>query len=145
MNDFIPIKMKHVNLLTSEIDAAYHQAARKMGISNSALSILYIICNIGDRCLLNDMTHLSAISKQTINSALRKLEAEQILYLEAVNGRQKRVCLTDKGRLLAQRTAFRLIQFENEIFDSWSKEENELYTELTYRFLTDFQKKMEQL
>ncbi len=145
MTDCTPVKMKRINLLTSEIEAAYHDAALKLGLTDSAMRILYIICNVGEDCLLSDITHMSGISKQTINSALRKLEADGVVYLEAVNGRQKKVCLTDKGNLLVQNTTFRLIKFENEIFDSWSEEERELYTELTDRFLTAFKEKLNEL
>lgn len=145
MEEFMTVAMKHFNYLTREIDAAYHEAALKLGLSDSAMLILYTICNSGDSCLLNDICILSGTSKQTINSALRKLEAEGILYLETFNGRKKKVCLTDKGKATVKNTVVRLIKIENDILDSWSKEEQEQYLELTQRYLISFKNKIKEL
>ena len=88
---------------------------------------------------------MSGASKQTINSALRKLETEDIVYLKSFEGRKKKVCLTEKGRQLADNTASKLIQIENEIFDSWSDEKTNLYIELTEQYLAAFKEKIKEL
>lgn len=85
------------------------------------------------------------ISKQTINSALRKLEEEDVVFLEAVDAKNKRVCLTPKGRELADRTAKRIIEMENDIFSSWTKEDVEKYLELLERYLHDFKERSAQI
>ena len=78
-------------------------------------------------------THLRAVcestglSKQTVNSALRKLEADGILYLEPSGARSKRVCLTEAGLRVADATAGRLIRLENSIFDEWPAEDVQQY------------------
>lgn len=136
-------QMKHFNLLVSEIDTAYHDAALKLGMSDSAMLVLYTLCSYGGECMLGDIT--SGASKQTINSALRKLETEGIVYLEIFGGRKKKVYLTDKGRQLAGDTVFRVIEAENEIFASWSDEEKRIYIDLTQRYLTDFKEKVKEL
>lgn len=145
MESYTTREMQHFNYLISETNAAYHEAAFKLGISDSTMHILYAICNSGDRCLLSDICRLSGTSKQTINSALRKLEGEGIVYLEASDGRKKRACLTGKGKGLAEDTAVRLIEIENSIFDSWPKEELELYLELTRKYLDAFKERIQQL
>lgn len=144
MNGFTTDEMKRFNYLIGETNAAYHEAALRFGLSDSTLQILYAICNNGISCPLSDICKLSGMSKQTINSALRKLEADGILYLEVMDGRRKNVCLTDKGRELASNTAVRLIEIENSILDSWTKQEQEAYLTLTRKFLTDFQEKMKE-
>lgn len=143
METYVSKEIKRYNHLIGEIDAVYHEISLKFGLSDSAMKILYTVCNNGDCCLLQDICRLSGISKQTINSAIRKLEAEEILYLETAGTKNKNVCLTDKGKLLAQRTAIRIIEAENEIFASWSKEEVNQYLELTERFLFEIKKKSE--
>lgn len=145
MSEFATEKLKRFNYLSGEIEAVYHEAALKFGLSDSAMLVLYAICNNGENCLLSDIIHLSGESKQTINSALRKLEAEGIVYLEAVNGKKKNVCLTKKGRELADRTVIRLLDIENGIFDSWSLEEQEQYLTLTHRYLTAFKEKLKEV
>lgn len=133
--------LKRFNYLTNEIDAAYHEVSLKLGLSDSALMILYTICNFGDSCLLSEINKLSGMSRQTINSALRRLEADEIVFLETYDGKKKKVCLTDRGRALAEKTAMRLIRIENEIFASWTQEDRDLYLGLTQRYLEDLREK----
>lgn len=128
--------MKRFNYLLGEMDAVYHEMALKLGLSDSAMIILYTICDQGDGCLLQNICRYSGMSKQTANSAIRKLEAEGIIYLEPAGSRHKKVCLTEAGRDLAERTAKRIMQAENEIFASWPEADVEKYLELTEHFLT---------
>lgn len=145
MNSFTSKDLKHFNHLITEMDAAYHEISLKLGLSDSAMSILYTICNYGESCLLQDICRQSGLSKQTINSALRKLEAGNILYLEMAGSKSKRVTLTDAGKALAQKTALQVINTENEIFASWSREDVEKYLELTEDYLTALKEKAKQL
>ncbi|ANU45483.1 MarR family transcriptional regulator [Enterocloster clostridioformis] len=143
MEFYINAQMQRFNLLMSEIDTAYHDAALKLGMSDSAMLVLYTLCSCGGECMLGDIT--SGASKQTINSALRKLESEGIVYLEVFEGRKKKVYLTEKGRQLARDTVLRVIEAENEIFASWSDEEKSIYIDLTQRYLADFKEKVKEL
>ena len=137
--------LRRFNHLQSETDRLYHQAARRLGLSDSAMHILYTICYEGDPCPLNDICRLSFISKQTINSAIRRLEAEGILYLEAYAGRKKLVHLTQKGKKLAAETAARIIEIENQIFDAWPEADRALYLQFSQNYLTAFAEKIRAL
>lgn len=145
MKSYTTADMKRFNYLISETNAAYHEAAQKLGLSDSTEQVLYTICNYGESCQISDICRLSGISKQTINSALRKLEGEGIVYLEASDGRKKRVCLTEKGKRLAEETVVKLIEIENGILGSWPMEEREQYLELTKRYLDSFREKVQGL
>ncbi len=145
MNPNSSNEIKRFNLLHGEIEAVYHNSSLKLGISDSVSKILYAICSIGDSLLLNDICRNAGLSKQTVNSAIRKLESEGIIYLQAVDGKSKRVCLTEKGKRFAERTASRLIVIENSIFESWAEDDVQKYLELTERFLTALKEKVEQL
>lgn len=136
--------IKRCNHLFGEIDAVYHEIALLLGLSDSAMRILYTICDNGESCPLQEISRRSGLSKQTINSAIRKLEAEGIVSLTN-SPRQKTVCLTEAGCRLANRTALRVIAMENEIFASWDPKEAEQYLALTERFLTSLTEKKEQL
>lgn len=138
-------QMKRLNLLNSELDAVYHEATLKLGLTDSAMIVLYTMCMFDGSCLLSQIIQLSGLSKQTVNSALRKLEAEGVLYLEAQVGRKKRACLTEKGRELAQGTALRLMAAENEVFSSWPAGDQETYLRLTQRFLAGLREKIKEL
>ena len=143
MNTTVSQDMKRFNHLIGESNAAYHTASLKLGLSDSVMQILYTICNFGESCLLTDICRLTGLSKQTVNSAIRNLERDDIVCLEPVNSKSKKVKLTEQGLLFAEKTAVRLIKAENEIFDSWSKEEVMQYLSLTERYLVAFKEKTE--
>ena len=145
MEGFTTAEMKRFNYLMAETNAAYHEAAWKLGLSDSVMQILYAVCNSGDNCLLADICRLSGISKQTINSALRKMEADGIVYLEKADGKAKRVYLTDRGKTLAENTAVKLIDIENGILASWTREELEQFLELNRKYLVNFKEKIREL
>lgn len=147
MNNNISREMKRFNYLISETDATYHEAALRMGLSDSAMQILYVICDYdkGDRCPLQEICKRSGISKQTINSAVRKLEAQGIVVLEQTGAKNKDVCLTEEGIRLAGCTTMNLIEIENNILKSWSKEELKIYLELTERFLIELKDKVKEI
>lgn len=136
MNDYTAKTLKRYNYLLGEMEAAYHSMALKLELSDSAMMILYIVCEEGDSRLLSEICRLSGLSRQTVNSSIRKLEAQGIVYLEKVGSKNKEVYLTAAGKALAERTVLRIQQAENAIFASWPIEDVEKYLDLTERFLT---------
>lgn len=145
MSNAVSKSLKRLNHIISETDALYHEASFRLGISYSACMILYSICLSGRSCPLGRIVKSSGLNKQTVNSALRKLEKAGIVYLEAADGRSKIVCLTDDGVLLASRTAEKIIEIENEILSSWPEDDILRYFELSERFLEDLGRKMAEL
>ena len=55
MFDTLHDRISQINCLTEDIDSLYHQAALKLGVSDSVLFILYMIFIRGERCFLYDM------------------------------------------------------------------------------------------
>lgn len=137
--------LRRFNYIVGGIDQIYHKAALKLGLSDSAMSVLYTICGEGKPCPLSLICRLSGTGKQTVNSALRKLENDGIIKLEAVDGKQKSAALTDKGREFAENTVARVIAAENRIFEAWTEKEREEYISLTQRYLNDFRSAIENL
>lgn len=138
-------EIKRINYLSNELEALYHQSSLKFGITDSVSIVLYTIYDSGNECLLTDIYKESGISKQTINSAIRALEADSILYLEQHNGRAKKVILTDKGRDYVQKTAARLYQAEMDAFDTWTDEEVSTYIRLMEKYVDCFRQQIEKL
>lgn len=94
------LKANQYTYLAGEINALYHEAAVKTGVSDSVQNILYVICEKGDRCLQSEISKLTGISRQTINSAIHKLEKEGIITLEQGKGEIRSSVLPGKERLL---------------------------------------------
>ncbi len=141
MDISISKEMRRMNHLLGEINGTYHEAAVRLGLSDSAMTVLYTLCGEGGACPLQKIVRQSGASKQTINSAIRRLEGEGTVRLEPGEGRGKNVRLTEQGWALARRTAVPLIELEDEIYASWTKEELWMYLELTERFHTALKEK----
>lgn len=138
-------KLHRINYLTAELDALYHQASFRLGLADSEMRVLYAIYDNGQSCLLSDIYKQSGISRQTVNSALRKLEAEGIVYLEQANGRSKRACMTEAGRGRARGTVARIFDAEQATFAAWTDDELNEYVRLLNKFVDGFRAQVEQL
>lgn len=134
-------QMAEIFYLNSEIDCIYHEIAVKLGLPDSEMTVLSILYDFGGECLLNDILRLSGISKQTVNSALRRLEAGNRILLTPIGGKRKKVSLTPEGEALVEATVKRVEKMEQEIWASWTKEEGEQYLELTRQYLRALKEK----
>ena len=74
-----------------------------MGISDSVQNILYVLCDQGNQALQSEICSISGISRQTINSALSKLEQQGLVRVEPDEGRNTMVFLTEEGAEVRRR------------------------------------------
>lgn len=125
---------KEFNNIMGMIDSAYHEAALKMNITDSELDILYVLNNYSGTCNQSALYKESGLTKTTINSAVKKMEKEGYLTLSAGTGRNTCVTLTPSGQILMENTLYRLIRLENEIYNSWSKKDQETFIRLNQDF-----------
>ncbi len=136
---------RRINYLTSETDALYHLASVKLGISDSVSIVLYTLYDPDKSCLLSDIYKKSGVSKQTVNSALRKLEKDGILRLSNHSGKLKKVTLTEKGVAFAEKTVAKLLDAEIRALEDWSSDEINTYIALTEKYLECFGKQVREL
>lgn len=130
------------NHLISELGALYHEASVRLGLSDSAMNILYTLCVYGDRCQLSEITRLSGVSRQTINSSVHRLKQEGAVYLEFQNGKNKLVCLTDNGRKLIESNVLPLVEMENSVFEEWTQEEQQEFFNLLQKYRSNLRDKL---
>lgn len=122
------------NQIDGQIDRSYHEAAVRMGLSDSAFWILYALVTHAPKLSQTELTAVTGSSKTTINSALKKMEREGLLTLTPGSGRNTCVCLTESGSQLAEKTVCRLVELENRIYESWSPKEQAMLIRLNRDF-----------
>lgn len=110
--------LRQFNINSWELDSLYHEISLMFNLNDSELNILYLLSYYGGSSPLRDICRYGGKSKQTINSALRKMEKEGLLYLEKSNGNNKTIFLTDKGKERARNSVDLLIKAEDEILKS---------------------------
>lgn len=137
--------LHRINYLSAEINSLYHQAAVKLGISDSVMHIMYMLYDNDGSFMLSDICRVSGISKQTVNSAVRKLERDEIVYLEKQGGKMKKVCLTQKGREYAEQTVRRVFSAEAAAYSDWSEAEINEHLRLMEKYVLSFRDRLKEL
>ena len=75
-------KLQKINCILSETNGLYHKLNVELGLSDSIAGVLYALyANEGAYPIMQLRVELS-MPKQTLNSALRSLEKDGVLYLE---------------------------------------------------------------
>lgn len=85
-----------------QIDEFYHTLAQGLGLSDSALWVLWSLAELGEGCTQKDICRQFFLSKQTVHSSVRKLERDGVLSLRPREGREVSLFLTDRGRELVR-------------------------------------------
>lgn len=131
--------------ISGEIDSIYHEIALKFGISDSVLNVLYVICEKGNQCLQSDIFRLTGMSRQTINTAIRKLEKDEIVFLEQGTGRNTIVCLTEKGKVFCSKNIIPLFNIEDKIWNEWTDEERKQYLAFEQKYCDSLKKYVKEI
>ncbi len=119
------------NLIFREMDEVYRQIAEHYGLSECAFWILYAIRESDNNYTQSDLCRILSLSKQTINSALKKLEENEYIMLQCDerNRRNKRIIFTKSGEKLANNTVDKVFEVEEKTFSYFENDDAEKYME----------------
>lgn len=138
-------KWNHFNYIVNEINSFYHEMTVKLGLSDSEFLILYVLNENSFECNQSEIYKNSGVSRKTINSTLQKMRREGYLTISQGNGRNTLVSLTDKGKELIKDSVDPIVIIENALYDDWSKEEIDIYHNLTQKYLNEIKEKAKAL
>lgn len=142
MNVILTNENKEFNFLYKELDDLYHEAALAAGISDSAFTIFYAIAALGDGCLQKDIADKFCISRQTINSSVKKLERENYLVLKHGKKRDMHLFLTPKGQQFTEQRIAPIIEAENTAFCAMTPEDTREFLRLSRKYITLFREEV---
>lgn len=135
MSKHLSTKMLEFNEIMKETDDLYRNLAKKFKMSDCMLWILYILREDDRAVTQSDICNMMCLPKQTVNSSLKKMEAEGYIELLNINDkRSKQVCLTEKGIDLANNTVDIVISKENNALSKMDEKEQELLMNLLGKF-----------
>ena len=131
------------NTIFKENDEVYRCAAKTLGISDCSLWILYTLRTEQKAITQKEICEAFYYPKQTVNSALKKLENEGYIALtEMKDRRSKKITLTESGKKLAARTADKLIEAELAAMSELTDEEQKRFIELFRKYTGLLKKNM---
>ena len=119
--------------LYKEMDASYYALSCAQQLVPSEMDIYYAITVLGDGCRQRDICALALSRKQTINSALKKMEKQGLLRLE-------HIYLTASGRRNADESVKPIYDAEQAAFAEMAEAEREQLVALTGKFIHLLQK-----
>lgn len=139
-------KLSEYNSIIKENEGIYHRVAKRDRLSNSAFWILYMMCEEEGKLTQSTVCDTFYQPKQTVNSALKKLEKEGIVELEAVAGSNgKYINFTQKGWKFAEETVLKVIASEQKALDGLSLKEQEEFFRLFRKFTKLLKENMEEI
>ena len=131
-----------LNKSYNELNGLYHDISMKLGLSDSESMVMYMLYDVQEALTQSDIVKATGLSKQTLNSAIRKLEKGEIILLEKLNEKSKKIVMTDKGRIIIAQKIKPLVDMEDRVLDSWTEEDRLKYLELIEKFKEQFEKEV---
>lgn len=127
----LDLRLKQYNDIMKENDELYRGMARKLGLSECEFWILYYLRTEYGEPMQSGICNSFYLPKQSIHSALKKLETDgYIVQTAGGNRRSKRILLTERGKSLCERTVDDIIRAEMEALGSLAAEEQEVFMQL---------------
>ena len=95
--------LDHFYVCCNKIDGLYYQAARRLGVKENALALLYTL-NDGRPRSQKQLSQELFIPKTTINTVVKEyMDAGYVTLIPSGHAREKDVALTPEGRDYARR------------------------------------------
>ena len=116
----------HMTDLWFELDALSAKCAGLCGLSETGYCILCNLLEYGQGRTQTEIYKSDILNKQTVNSGVKQLIAENVLRAEA-HGREKKLFLTEKGKRLMEERVIPLVQIDNDAFCAIPRAERERF------------------
>ncbi|OZG65252.1 MarR family winged helix-turn-helix transcriptional regulator [Bifidobacterium eulemuris] len=132
----IPALLERFNQMWKEIDHAYHEAARRSGLSDCGFCVMYgLMCSAApmpQKELSSDWQY----SKQTVTSAVQQLERRGLIMIRLADGsrRDKVLELTEDGRSFVERNVRPIAVAEQTALEEIGEDNAELLIDLMRRY-----------
>ncbi len=144
--------MKHIddlseyNEIIKENDELYRHLAKSFRMPECTFWILYSLRTAPAPLTQSELCRMLYEPKQTVNSALKKLEAEGCLFLaQGSDLRSKTISLTEKGEALAGETVDMVISAEKRALLSLEKSERSLFLQLFHKYTDTLKQQIKEL
>lgn len=139
-------RLSEYNDIIKENDNLYRGVAKSLGLPECAFWILYTLRSGEAIVTQSDVCEALYQPKQTVNSALKNLEAEGFIELGSLSDRRsKQIRLTPKGEELAVKTADQVITAEQNALLTLSEAEQQAFIGLFRKYTDALEKQMSRL
>ena len=139
-------KLIEYNNLIKENDKIYRNLSKNLGLSSCSFWILYALREDTAPLTQSEICEMLHEPKQTVNSALKKLELDGYITLSSGSDRRsKSIFLTEKGHCLAARTVDLVMTAEQSALAEFSEEELHTFISLFRKYTQTLEKKTQNI
>ena len=137
MEEIYTDPLREFNQLYREVDELYHRYAKAQSLSDMNLWLLYSLYEGEGPHTQRELCAAWHCPPQTLNSALKGLEAKGLILLQTTdkNRKNKQVLLTEQGRAVAQSIIAPLMLAERRALQSLGEAEQAALLTLTRRYV----------
>lgn len=135
-------ELKENNRIYREMESIYHEICVKAGISDTDFIVLYSIVEFEDGCCQRKIAKQYSISRQTVNSSVKKLVQNGCVVLESGKGHDKQIVLTEKGKAMAKQKIIPVMEAEAGVFMHMTEEERKKLLRLNAKYMEIFRQKV---
>ncbi|MGI6108048.1 MAG: MarR family winged helix-turn-helix transcriptional regulator [Lachnospiraceae bacterium] len=122
-----------INRINDEINALYHRASVKMGLADSEMVILYLLCDYGS-ITQRQIIQYTGMSKQTLSSAVKRMEQNGWIRHGDESGNRRELLPTTAGNRMIRDLILPLMNAEESIFSSWTEDERRRFLQLNEKY-----------
>lgn len=123
------------NSIMKETDEIYRSIAKRFSLPDCTFWILYTLRADSATQTQSEICRAMYQPKQTVNTALKKLEADGCITLGCTaDRRSKQISLTQKGVELAEKTVDRVIEIEKKTLSQFSDDEQKSLIALLQKY-----------
>ncbi len=147
MSDTLSGQFNMLNQLYKQSEEIYHDFSVRCGLSDSSLWLLYALNDAEKPLTQAEICGEWSISKQTLNSAIKKMKDGGYITLESIdtNKKTKHIVLTPSGYELAQQTAGSMAQAERQALADLTNEEREMLVSLSEKHLNFLKREFDKI
>ncbi len=138
--------LKEYNITYYQTDNIYRLINKKLNIPFSYYQILYLLRS--NTCLPygKDIVKITGEPKQTINSAIKKLERDELIILSIDdNKKNKKIVLTKKGEEYCKKTIDLIIKAEINALTSINETDLKVFLDIGEKLKIETQKEFEKI
>ena len=118
-------KLYEYNNALKSVDENYRNIAKRSGLSEAAFWTLYTLRMEPGNVTQSDVCNVLYQPKQTVNSALKKLESEGYIILTPAGAHTKNISFTESGIKLCEQTVDKVIEAECDALKEMTDDEAE--------------------
>ena len=145
--DSLREQSRQMDCLYNETDRLYSGFARSCGLSECAYWVMYEIEVSSGSASLRGMAEAFSLSKQTLSSAVKSLEAKGLIELSFEEGSRKNkvASFTEAGRAFSRERIVPAIEAESRAFGSLEPEERERLVALVSKYARAIRRELDAL